>query len=293
MQKIPGMEDLYSLGTKIGSTVSGLFFGCDDMQVEYKADSTPVTIADKTVYKLVGEWRNALFPDLAIVSEEGHKGTLTGDLEQYHLRMDEIDGTATYVEGMPAFSSLLALIRGGEVVTSVIVDPIGRRVYSAEKGKGAYCNKKLIKVQQKLPTTPTIGVVSWPRRDQHNMLVHHMLCGALINESVVGELHEMGFAVQDCPSIGYFDAFVASGTISATIFPGPTIHDTAAGDLLVREADGIATDLLGNPLVYSGPYVYGQICASPAIYRDVLGVVRRALECQEEEGLNPLLSWKF
>ncbi len=296
MKRIPVMEDFYSLGTKVGEVVSGLFFGSGDMELEIKADATPVTIADKTVYKLVGDWRDALFPDLAIVSEEGHKGELTGDPDQYHLRLDEIDGTVTYVQGQPAFSSLFALIRGSKVVASMIVDPIGRRIYTAEEDKGAFCNKVRIKVQQALPPIPTVGIVSWPYRIKdgkpiNNMLLRDMLSGK--RGSVAGKLHDRGFAVQDCPSIGYFDAFVAAGKISATIFPGPTLHDTAAGDLLVREAGGVARDLYGHTLSYSKPYVFGHICASRVIYQVVEDVVSDVLKSQQIDSYDPLLSWKF
>lgn len=275
MQKAPTMEDLYSLGDRIQGVVKKLYFNPGSMGLEFKSDSTPVTIADKTVHKIVGDWRDALFPDLSIVSEEGHKGKRTGDPEQHWVLVDEIDGTWGYMIGMPVFSSLVALMRGGQVVASVIVDPIGRRIYSAERGKGAYCNRKRTRVHESLPKTPAVAIVTWPKRNINDMLVANMQSGP--GGGVAGALHDKGWAVINAPTIGYMDALVASGQIAGTIFPGPTLHDTAAGDLLVREAGGVTSDIFGSPLEYSGDGADGHVFAcSEEMHQKLIGVINSA-----------------
>ena len=84
--------------------------------------------------------------------------------------------------------------------------------------------------------------------------------------------------------IGYLDAMVADGRLAGTIFPGRTMHDTAAGHLLVEEAGGKATDLRGNPLDYSGTCLFGHIFSVGGDMHDQLvELVRKAIERDEKE----------
>ncbi len=275
MPNVPTMDDLYTLGVKAGETVCGLYFGSGDMGLEFKIDATPVTAADRAISGLVDEWRRSLFPELAIISEEGLKGERTGDPKQYWMLVDEVDGTWAYHLGIPVFSSLFALMRGNEVAMSVIVDPISHRIYTAGRGKGAYLNRKRIHAQLSLPKNPSVGIVAWPKRGINDMLIENMISGP--DGGVSGALHRMGCVPIKMGTIGYVDAMVAAGWLSATIFPGSTLHDTAAGDLLVREAGGIASDLYGSPLEYSGTMVDGHVFSCNSEFHDkMLDIIKQA-----------------
>jgi myo-inositol-1(or 4)-monophosphatase len=241
------------------------------MGLEWKADDTPLTVADRAVRDLVERWRNENFPDLIIVGEEGQLGQRTGAENEHWLLVDEVDGTWAYMLGVPVFTTLFALMRGDKPIMAAIMDPIGKRLYTAERGKGAYLNGKKISVQRELPKVPTVGYVSWPKRDHPS----DMLILGMVEVAVVG-LHKMGCIPVNMVTIGYLDAMVANGQLSGTIFPGGTLHDTAPGHLLIEEAGGKVTDLRGDALSYGGTKVFGHVCSIGGEFHDKLVNLTRA-----------------
>lgn len=264
MLDMPILDELIQLATAAGEVVKAVHFG-SDMELEWKADETPLTKADRAVSALVMKFMAERFPYVPVIGEEGQLGQLNATTNQYWLLVDEVDGTWAFMLGVPVYSIMFALMRGGDVIRSVICDPIGQRMYSAEVGRGAFCNGKPISVHAQLPKVPSVGFCSWPHRNHPS----DMLLPGMVSHVAVG-LHDMGCIPVSMVTGGYLGALVASGSLSGMIFPGRTLHDIAAVDLLVREAGGEVTDLRGEPLWYGETEAFGYIASAGGVFHEKL-----------------------
>ena len=111
------------------------FFLNDGLVVDRKAGDAPVTRADKEAEELLRERIEAACPSDAIVGEEYDDKQGTSGFKWY---LDPIDGTESFVRGVPLFGTMVALERDGTPVAGVIVFPaLGEIVYAAV-GSGAY-----------------------------------------------------------------------------------------------------------------------------------------------------------
>ena len=123
------------------------------LRVERKADSTPVTIADRDSEQAIREVLRREAPGFAIKGEEfGVEAGADGQTADRWL-IDPIDGTKNFVAGLPVFASLLALEVGGQVVVGVVHAPaLGRNglpvgdTWHAWRGGGAWLNDDRIRV---------------------------------------------------------------------------------------------------------------------------------------------------
>lgn len=271
--KLPSLDDLSRLARQAGELVKAAHFDPANMELEWKPDDTPLTVADRSVRDLVARWRNEHFPDLIVVGEEGQLGRRTGAAGEYWLLVDEVDGTWAFMLGLPVFTSMFALMCGDKPIMTAIMDPIGQRLFVAERGRGAFLNGQKISVQRELPKMPTVGYVAWPKANRPgDMLIPRMV------EGVVVGLHKMGCIPVNMVTIGLVDALVAGGQFSATIFPGATLHDTAPGHLLVEEAGGKVTDLFGDDITYGGTKVNGHVFSmGEDFHRDLIALTRAAV----------------
>ena len=91
---------------------------CD---VEHKSDNTPVTIADKNAEKKIREVINAEFPDHGIIGEEYGPENANNE---FVWVLDPIDGTKSFISGVPLFATLIALLHNGRPVLGAINQPI-------------------------------------------------------------------------------------------------------------------------------------------------------------------------
>jgi myo-inositol-1(or 4)-monophosphatase len=87
------------------------------VQVELKSDRTPVTIADRRAEEEIRRWIARSFPDDAIVGEEGGVSTTPSGAATWYI--DPIDGTKSFVSGVPFYGTLLACEVHGKVVLGV------------------------------------------------------------------------------------------------------------------------------------------------------------------------------
>lgn len=101
--------------------------------VEQKPDRTPVTIADREAEKAMREMIEARYPDHGIWGEEFGRVRPEAD---YVWVLDPIDGTKSFICGMPAWGTLIALTRRGEPIYGMMHQPFTREHFSGD-GRGA------------------------------------------------------------------------------------------------------------------------------------------------------------
>ena len=214
-------------------------FRADDLVVETKPDLTPVSEADRAVEQALRERLADLRPRDQVFGEEfGGDRTVAPGARRWIV--DPIDGTKSYVRGVPAWATLLALEQDGEVVAGVVSAPaLGRRWWAA-RGSGAFANDPLGPHPRRLRVS---GI-----RD----LSSAQLCyGGLEEWRDAGRLEALiDLAARCWRTRGYGDFWsymlVAEGAVEIGLDPQVSLWDLAAPKIIVEEAGGRFTDLGGT-----------------------------------------------
>ncbi|WP_407699857.1 histidinol-phosphatase [Stieleria sedimenti] len=111
------------------------YFGSGDLRVDAKKDDSPVTIADREAEQLVREQIAAAFPEDTVQGEEFAE---TVGRSRYRWVVDPIDGTKSFVCGVPLYSTLLALEKDGQPIGGVIFIPALGEMVVAALGHGCW-----------------------------------------------------------------------------------------------------------------------------------------------------------
>lgn len=224
------------------------------IESQRKADRSLVTKIDKIINDKLIKMVKESFPHHRVLGEEASSGPIDSE---FTWVIDPLDGTQMFFLGIPTFVTSLALVDSeGKVVLGVIYDPLGGKMYFAERGKGAILNGQSISVSQQsvkdLPET-IVDVDLGCKGDHFNIL------------PIVPRLVECGITVVNFGSTFYTSALVASGKLLADIYPGRYAHDAAAVKIIVEEAGGIVTDLFGKDQRYDQP-IKGYLASSKQMH---------------------------
>ncbi len=235
----PDVNYLIRLAEKAGKIIR-VNFSLDPACI-YKDDDTPVTITDIDINHLVLSTIGKDYPLVEVMSEEG---SLPVDGAEYRIMCDPVDDTLAFTLGIPVSSFCISVVRGNIPLVAVIYDPFMKRMWVATKGDGAWLRTLdgviAIKVSGNSGLHRSRIFTTWWANADYNLLG---VCRKLMDEKAVWS---------SSVSVAYAGGLIASGMFEASIFPGRNCLETAAMQLIVEEAGGIATDIHGNPLEY-GP----------------------------------------
>lgn len=227
------------------------------MATEWKDNATPVTQTDLDINDLILNKVNATFPEHNILSEE--ESDLNSNSE-YLWVCDPVDGTSAFASGFPTFVFALTLLKDGEPILAVVNDPIMKRTYFAEKGKGAYLNDRRIHVSEDTSLKNTlVGTNDWERADYHFYELNK-------------KFGEKDAQIVNLLSNIYMSMYVATGNFSAVVFPGDAPYDTSANKIIVEEAGGKVTDLFGDNPRYDQP-IKGQLITNGLVHNELLELI--------------------
>ncbi len=120
---------------RAAGTTTLQWFGAGKIEVERKADDSPVTVADRQAEELLREQIAREYPDDAILGEEF--GEASGR-SPYRWIVDPIDGTKSFICGVPLYATLVGIERGGVAVAGVIHLPALDETAYAARGRGAW-----------------------------------------------------------------------------------------------------------------------------------------------------------
>src|ERR1700709_665305 len=115
---------------ELAGTMSQQYFDNGTLAVQTKRDGTPVTVADREIEQALRRAVSADFPDDGFVGEEFPD--TEGD-SGYRWIVDPIDGTKSFVRGVPLYANLIALQEGDEIVFGIINLPSAGIVVRAER----------------------------------------------------------------------------------------------------------------------------------------------------------------
>ena len=257
-------DDDLRLAHVIADQVDGLTmsrFRAQDLMVETKPDTTPVTDADRGAEEVVRSQLSRTRPRDAVVGEE--MGTTGHGARRWVV--DPIDGTKNFVRGVPVWATLIALLDGDDVVLGVVSAPaLGRRWWAAV-GSGAWTGKSLAAASQ--------IHVSGVDRLEDASLSYSSLTGWQERDALDGFL-DLTRTVWRTRGYGDFWSYVlvAEGAVDIATEPELALHDMAALVPIVTEAGGTFTSLTGVP----GPFGGNALATNGLLHeqvRDVLGPV--------------------
>jgi myo-inositol-1(or 4)-monophosphatase len=202
-----------------------------------------VTVADRTVEKLIRERLGVAFPEHGVYGEEGTRERMEAEFRWY---VDPLDGTTNFAHGFPQFCVSMGLERraagmtpeqDGTLQAAVIYDPMRDELFTAERGQGARLNGKPMRVSKIPDLAEALISTGFPSRKRH----------ASPNVHFYQEFTLRSHGVRRAGSAALDLAYVACGRLEAFWEFSLNPWDTAAGILLVEEAGGRVTDFAGNP----------------------------------------------
>jgi histidinol-phosphatase len=225
-------------------------------KIEEKSDKSFVTEADKHVEKFLREQINGMFPDDSILGEES--GTFAGR-NSFRWIIDPIDGTFSFIRGMPFYATLIGLECAGELVAGVMRFPALDETYYGGRDFGAYCDSRHAKMQLlKVSSTSVIssGVFVSTSKD-------------FFRKSSQEELYET-ISLASAATYGYPDAYafalLAAGRVDFVVEPQVHPWDIAAIKPIVEGAGGILTDFQGNPTIFG----FECVASNGALHPEIL-----------------------
>ncbi|MCW6509237.1 inositol monophosphatase family protein [Lichenifustis flavocetrariae] len=181
-----------------------------------------------------------LHPEIGWTSEEARP-----DGHDYWL-FDPIDGAYHFLQGLPLWSSSLALVRHGRAVASIVYDPKGDELFAAIENSGTTCNGVPIAVSLKTDVSAAVVGTAIPPLAQVGEAEH---AEAL---ALLGAATRAVFVVRPMAAVSLQLAYVAAGRLDTYWENGRDAGDWLAGSLLVREAGGTVTHLDGATFGWSG-----------------------------------------
>jgi len=211
-----------------------------NISIEYKTnDSNLVTEIDKKAETAIINFIQTEFPTHNIISEEC--GALNNSSE-YTWIVDPLDGTTNFAHGLPIFSVSIGVQKNGVTQWGAVYDVMRNVFYSAELGSGSFEDDKKLRVSSNANLAHSVIATGFPYdiKDNSNEPIKHF-SNFLVKTRTIRRL---GSAALDL-------CYVASGVYDGLweMKLGP--WDICAGQLILEEAGGKATDFIGNKIDYN------------------------------------------
>jgi len=207
------------------------FFRNKDISVEKKSDLSPVTIADRNAEEILRSKIARDFPGHGIIGEEFGEERSSAE---WVWTIDPIDGTRSFIRGLPLFATLIALLRNGEPVMGIISLPALGETTWAVKGKGAHCGKSQLNVSScKNLSKALVAVADF-------YCFRKKKCARLFNLLD----REAGMMRTYPDAFGHLMA--ARGAVDVMVDPLAYIWDYAPCKIMVEEAGGKFANFSGN-----------------------------------------------
>jgi 3'(2'), 5'-bisphosphate nucleotidase len=217
------IQDIVTIAKEAGDAIMQIYK--QDFEVEYKQDSSPLTLADKNANDIIENGLNQLLVNAPILSEEGKEIPYEDRKHwEYFWLVDPLDGTKEFIKKNGEFTVNIALIYKDTPVLGVVYAPVLNICYWAKQGEGAFKDgKKLpLKIEQQRETCKIIASRSHMSNETQAFI-------DAIDTDKEKELISIGSSLKIC--------LVAEGEVD--IYPrlGPTMEwDTGAAHAVALES---------------------------------------------------------
>ena len=229
------------------------------VHVDYKADDSPVTLADQEIERYIVSQIGNRFPDGVIVGEESgtHPASAAaaanGPLVEWIV--DPIDGTKSFIHGVPLFATLIGVMVDGEPIYGAIYNPLLNDLIAGDNN---------IALRNGVPTR---------MRPCDSLKQATLLTTDILDIDKHRNIHDFMALAGQCRILrtwgdAYGYCLLATGRADIMVDPIMSRWDLAALIPVIRGAGGIITDdYAGNPAagdstVACGPVLHGQVVAA-------------------------------
>ena len=224
-----------------------------ELRPEFKEDESPVTVADREAERLIRSRIEQAYPGHAIVGEEfGEKAGAS-----HRWLVDPIDGTRSFVRGVPLYAVLLGLEVEGRVEVGVAYFPALGEMLAAATGEGCWWNGRRTRVSTVDDLSKAIisftDAATFARYQREQAWRRFQQCGATVR--------------------GWSDAYgyllVATGRVEAMLDPIMSAWDCAPFPPILREAGGYFGNWQGEETIYASE----AMATNAALREEVLALV--------------------
>lgn len=224
----------------------------EQVDVQYKDDRSPVTIADRMAEKVIIETISRYFPTHSFYGEESGR---SGPSSEYTWIIDPIDGTKNFIAKIPLWGILIALQHRHDIVLGLSYIPLLNEFLWAEKRTGAYLNGQRV-------------TVSHTRTVKKSMLSYGSLGAFQAKGYDAGLLKLIG----DCQRQRSFGDqwpyhLLASGRLDIVAEAAIKAVDVAPFVRIIAEAGGRVSDLDGAPFSMN---ISSFLATNSGLYKRVL-----------------------
>lgn len=229
-----------------------------DLRPDFKADDSPVTIADREAEKLIRSRIEKRYPGHAMVGEEyGTTEETAGNSHRWFI--DPIDGTRSFVRGVPLYGVLIGLEIEGVCQVGVAYFPAMREMIAAATDEGCWWNGRRARVSQV--------------EHLRDALVLHYDAAAFDRTGRRQAWERMkqiaGYRAGWCDAYGYL--LVATGRAELMLDPEMHTWDCAPFPPILQEAGGYFGDWQGNATIYGNESIGTTKTLLPEVLRVIQG----------------------
>lgn len=200
----------------------------ENLQVSTKGAGDFVSKADTTAEETIREILTEARPNYGFLGEEFPE--TFGEDPTRRWIVDPLDGTTNFLHGMPHWAISIALEHKGEIVASVVYDPVKDEMFTAEKGDGAWLNDRRMRVSGRSEMIEMVFATGIPFAGR---------------KGLPDTLQELARIMPVCAGVRRWGAasldlaYVAAGRYDGFWERDLQAWDIAAGLLLVKESGGI------------------------------------------------------
>ena len=260
------LEKICQIAQEAGRLILNHYDG--DMQVEHKADESPLTIADRASHEHIARELALHFPHIPVISEESEPPEFftRAKFKEFWI-VDPLDGTKEFIKKNGEFTVNIALIRDKRPVLGVVDVPIRKHTYMAEKGKGAFFQSDggaLSPIRSNGESDRPLKIAVSRSHPSPQLL-------NLFESLDSPEQIPLGSSLKFC--------LLAAGEIDLYPRFGPTMEwDTAAAQAVVEESGGVMLGMNGSPFMYNKPVLLNEgflVARSAQLAKQVLGIINQ------------------
>ena len=230
---------------------STLKFFKQSFDLEFKKDASPVTNADRNAEMLMREAIKSRFPDHGIIGEEFGRERDDADVVWV---LDPIDGTQSFIHGVPLYTTLIGILVNGKPEVGVIYAPALQEMVSAATGTGCTLNREKVNVR----LCDKLSDATFLTTDMEHIYKHGY------SEQFEKLLHQT--RIHRTWGDAYGHMMVAIGRADFMFDPILNLWDAAALLPVIKEAGGSYFDVKGNETIDTG----SAISTIPALKKEIL-----------------------
>lgn len=251
---------------RAGGAVLTSFFERDGLEIRQKDENDFVTEADHASEDVIVETIRKAFPDHEVLGEE--RGLDRASSSAFRWLVDPLDGTSNFLHGLPVFAVSIACQYRGRSVVAAIFEPLASRMFVAAERQGAQRDGRAMRVSDRPGLEGAFLATGYPFRTRRALDTYL---------EVFRDVFRIAGGVRRCGSAALDLAYTAAGVFDGFFEFRLSPWDFAAGELLVREAGGLITDLDGGDGFY-GPG--NLVCGPRGVHAPLLDIVRRHVDEQ-------------